>query len=312
MVPQLIGLDDRNNWAELQSNLCSVLIAAVRRLQHGMAPIGDRLMTSLLTLIQNSAKQPTVLEDAFVAVGTVIVALEADFEKYLEAFLPFLVEGLRNHEEHQLCTISVGIVGDVCRSLGENASRYTETLILALLEDLQSPLLHRNVKPHILSCFGDIALAIGPAFEAYLSTAMAVLQQASMVQNAPESTDYEMMEYVNDLREGIAEAYVGIVSGFRSADKADVLLPYMDYTIAFIGIVASDMDRSETLLRNTIGLLGDIASAYPSGPVMAKLQQPWVMEYIKVGRSRGNGPETRKTSNWAREMLKKAVGAPVL
>ena len=177
---------DRNNWAELQSNLCSVLIAAVRRLQHGMAPIGDRLMTSLLTLIQNSAKQPTVLEDAFVAVGTVIVALEADFEKYLEAFLPFLVEGLRNHEEHQLCTISVGIVGDVCRSLGENASRYTETLILALLEDLQSPLLHRNVKPHILSCFGDIALAIGPAFEAYLSTAMAVLQQASMVQNAPE------------------------------------------------------------------------------------------------------------------------------
>ena len=136
------------------------------------------------------------------------------------------------------------------------------------MEDLQSPLLHRNVKPHILSCFGDIALAIGPAFEAYLSTAMAVLQQASMVQNAPESTDYEMMEYVNDLREGIAEAYVGIVSGFRSADKADVLLPYMDYTIAFIGIVASDMDRSETLLRNTIGLLGDIASAYPSGPCL--------------------------------------------
>ena len=320
MISQLIGLDDRNNWAELQSNLCSVMIAAVRRLHSGMAPIGDRLMTSLLTLIQNSAKQPTVLEDAFVAVGTVIVALEADFEKYLDAFLPFLVEGLRNHEEHQLCTISVGIVGDVCRSLAERATKYSETLVLALFEDLQSPVLHRNVKPHILSCFGDIAMAIGPAFESYLPTAMAVLQQASMVQNAPDTADYEMVEYVNDLREGIAEAYVGIVSGFRMAGKADVLLPYMDYTLAFVGLVASDsIDRSETLLRSTIGLVGDLATAYPTGPVMVKLQQPWVFEYIKVGRSRGNGTETRKTANWAREVLKKSAslgssssGTPVL
>lgn len=316
MVQQLVGLDDRNNWAELQSNLCSVIIASVRRLQAGIAPIGDRLMTSLLTLIQNSAKQPTVLEDAFVAVGTVIVALEGEFEKYMEAFLPFLVEGLRNHEEHQLCTISVGIVGDVCRSLGEKATKYCETLIAALFEDLQSPVLHRNVKPHILSCFGDIAMAIGPAFEPYLATAMAVLQQASMVQNPADTADYEMIEYVNDLREGITEAYVGIVSGFRAGGKVDVLLPYMEYTISFIGLVASEgVDRSESLLRGSIGLLGDIATAFPQGPVMAKLQQQWVLDYIKVGRSRGNGSETRKTANWARDVIKKsasAAGTPIM
>ncbi|MCP6390456.1 hypothetical protein NL487_26405, partial [Klebsiella pneumoniae] len=67
MAAQLIGLDDRNNWAELQGNLCSVIIASVRRIGAGIAPIGDRLMTSLLTLVQQSGKQATVLEDAFVA-----------------------------------------------------------------------------------------------------------------------------------------------------------------------------------------------------------------------------------------------------
>lgn len=310
MVSQLVGLDDRNNWAELQSNLCSVIIAAVRRLQGQMAPIGDRLMTSLLTLIQNSAKQPTVLEDAFVAVGTVVVALDMEFEKYLEAFLPFLVEGLRHHEEHQLCTISVGLVGDICRSLNDRVAKYSEMFVTALFEDLQSPVLHRNVKPHILSCFGDIAMAIGPAFEAYLPTAMAVLQQASMVQNPPDSNDYEMMEYVNDLREGITEAYVGVLAGFRTGGRADALLPYMEYTLAFVGLVASEsVDRSEALLRGTIGLLGDMATAFPSGPVMSKLQQPWVLDYIKVGRSRGNGSETRKTANWARDLIKKGLGS---
>lgn len=309
MVQQLVGLDDRNNWAELQSNLCSVLIACVRRLQSGIAPIGDRLMTGLLTLIQSSAKQPTVLEDAFIAVGTVIVALEGDFGKYVEAFLPFLGEGLRNHEEHQLCTISVGLVGDLCRSLGENVTQYSQTLVYALFEDLQSPVLNRTVKPPILSSFGDIAMAIGPHFETYLGSAMAVLQQASMVKNPTDVADYEMSEYVNDLREGIAEAYVGIVSGMRLGNKADLLLPYMESVITFVGLVASEStDRSETLLRSTIGLLGDVATAFPTGPVMAQLQQQWVLEYIKLGRSRTNGSETRKTANWARDTIKKAPG----
>ena len=33
-----------------------------------------------------------------------------------------------------------------------------------LLENLQSNILNHNVKISILSCFGDIGLAIGPAF----------------------------------------------------------------------------------------------------------------------------------------------------
>ncbi|WFD36169.1 karyopherin Kap95 [Malassezia cuniculi] len=305
LAAQLVGLDDRNNWAELESNLCSVIIACVRRIGSGIAPIGDRLMTSLLTLVQNSGKQATVLEDAFVAIGTVIVALEADFEKYLEAFLPFLAEGLRNHEEYQLCTISVGIVGDICRALGERSARHIETLIAALFENLQSPVINRTVKPHILSCFGDIAMAIGPAFEPYLSTTMTVLQQASLVR-APTDTDFEMNEYINDLREGIAEAYTGIYTGFRTGAHEAILEPYLEATVAFISVVATEKsDRSESLIRSTIGLIGDLASAYPNGQVRVKLQQFWAQEFIKLGRSRAYSAETRKTANWAREIIKK-------
>ena len=56
-----------------------------------------------------------------------------------------------------------------------------------LLENLQSDVLNRNVKVSILSCFGDIALAIGPAFEPYLETTLGVLRQAGAIEPNPVS-----------------------------------------------------------------------------------------------------------------------------
>ncbi|KAJ1031485.1 hypothetical protein NDA13_001878 [Ustilago tritici] len=306
---QLVGMDDRNNWAELQGNLCSVLMACVRRLGRETLPLGDRIMTNLLTLIQNGAKQPTVLEDAFFTVGAAIAAFDADFEKYLGAFLPFMVEGLRNHEEYQLCSISVGLIGDICRALGENSAKYCDDFMNALFANLQSPQLNRSVKPPILSCFGDIAMAIGPAFEKYHQMGMSVLQQASLIQTV-DPNDYDMIDYINSLREGICEAYVGTVSGMRAGNRVEALQPYVEGMFAFIALVAqaqAQSQASEPLIRGALGLLGDLASAFPNGELKVLLTGAWVAEFIKLGRGRGNGSETRKTAAWAREMVKKAT-----
>jgi len=82
----------------------------------------------------------------------------------------------------------VGIIGDISRALGDQSVQYANDFMTVLLENLQSELLNRNVKISILSCFGDIALAIGPAFEPYLDTTMGVLRQAGSVEPNPVST----------------------------------------------------------------------------------------------------------------------------
>jgi importin subunit beta-1 len=83
--------------------------------------------------------------------------------------------------------VSVGIIGDISRALGDQSAQYAGAFMNVLLENLQSNVLNRNVKISILSCFGDIALAIGPAFDPYLNTTMDVLRQAGAVQPNPVS-----------------------------------------------------------------------------------------------------------------------------
>jgi len=114
-------------------------------------------------------------------------ALEAGFAPYIQAFLPFLYPALKAHEDTQLCMVSVGIIGDISRALGDQSAQYAGAFMNVLLENLQSNVLNRNVKISILSCFGDIALAIGPAFDPYLNTTMDVLRQAGAVQPNPVS-----------------------------------------------------------------------------------------------------------------------------
>jgi importin subunit beta-1 len=151
-----------------------VLIGVERKLGSGIHPLAERIMTLILHLIQASSKSSTILEDAFLVVGTLASALEINFGPYLSAFLPFLYPALKAHEDAQLCTVAVGLIGDITRALGEQSAQYAGPFMSVLLENLQSAVLNRNVKISVLSCFGDIALAI-------------VLMQAGRVQPSPVS-----------------------------------------------------------------------------------------------------------------------------
>ncbi|KIJ60940.1 hypothetical protein HYDPIDRAFT_169967 [Hydnomerulius pinastri MD-312] len=303
MQNQIVGIDDRNNWNELQSNLCSVVISVIRRLGDGILPMADRIMTLVLQLIQAAGKTSTVLEDAFLVVGSLASALEAGFSPYIQAFLPSLYPALKAHEDTQLCMVAVGIIGDISRALGDQSAQYAGAFMNVLLENLQSDVLNRNVKISILSCFGDIALAIGVAFEPYLDTTMGVLRQAGGVQ--PNPLDFDLVDYVSQLREGILEAYTGVVTGLKNTDKVQLLLPHSGSILELIQRCLADDERSESTVKLCFGLLGDLADCFPNGQLKQLLLSEWVASELRS--KRGMSPETKKTMRWAREMVKRAT-----
>ncbi|SDA02376.1 BZ3501_MvSof-1269-A2-R1_Chr12-3g03566 [Microbotryum saponariae] len=298
-------LNFRSTSARFSRDNAPYIQSVTRRLSRTIQPLADRMMTLLLQLVSSAGKQSPILEDAFLAIGAITAALDEDFHPYLQAFLPFLVNALNCHEEYQLCSIAVGLIGDLCRALGEASLPYCQVFMELLLTNLQSTVLHRSVKPPIISCFGDIALAVGPGFEPFLETTMSVLQQAGTVQ--VDTSNYDLIDYVMTLREALLEAYTGIVSGLKSGSKSDILLPYLNSIFAFVHQALSDPDRTETLLRSAIGLVGDIAEAFPEGQLTEALGSPWVADMLKAGRTKLGSSETKKVSKWAKEMVRRAM-----
>ena len=132
-------------------------------------------------------------------------------------FRPFLGLGLANYEEHQVCAVAIGVVGDICRALEGNVLPYCDEIVGLLLRNLQNPALNRNVKPPILSCFGDIALAVGGNFEKYMQVTMSMLVQASGT--AVDAANPDLVDYLNQLREGIFEAYTGVLQAPNLHDE---------------------------------------------------------------------------------------------
>jgi importin subunit beta-1 len=75
-----------------------------------------------------------------------------------------------------------------------------------------------QLKPAILETFGDIAQAIGTHFDTYLSVVAQVLQQASIV-TASSDVNIEMLDYIVSLREGIMDAWGGIILSYKGTPQ---------------------------------------------------------------------------------------------
>jgi importin subunit beta-1 len=116
-----------------------------------------------------------------------------------------------------------------------------------LLKDLSNSQLNRSVKPPIFSCFGDIALAIGENFEKYLPYAMPMLQGAAELLVVLDQSDEDMVDYGNQLRRGIFEAYSGILQGIKGA-KAQLMIPYAGHLLQFTEAVYKDSSRCMSFL----------------------------------------------------------------
>jgi importin subunit beta-1 len=306
MRAQILSTEEKVQFEELQSNLLSVLTSIIRRCGKDVVPISDRIMTILLELEQNQPKQSVVHEDVFIAVDAVCLAVEAHFGIYLDAFAPFLYAALANHEEYALCGIAIGLIGDIARSLGEQVLPYGDSFMTNLLQNLQSPQLNRAAKPAILSAIADIALAINAEFSKYLDVVMQLLQQASSVSYTAES-GYDMIDYVNGLREGIIEAYVGIVQALKGTPKAEQLGPYIENVFGFMATCLADEERTATLQRNVIGLIGDLAETFPGGQLKQQLSSEWVTNCLKSGRAKGMPQATKEVAKWASEHVNAAT-----
>ena len=195
-------------------------------------------MTICIQLLQQQhpADNPAY-EDILYAIGTLagckfpivgyanVSVLETYFHVYVTTLMPFIYAALEAQDQPQLLSAALGVLSDVIRAVGEQIAPHCDQIVRYLFTDVESTTVSRMVKPSILAVFGEIALAIGPAFEGYLPVVMQLLQQAATLGSGTrDQTGFEMLDYIDSLNEGILEAYSGVILGLKGAGKGNTIV----------------------------------------------------------------------------------------
>ena len=302
-VPPVAG-EVADRAVDQQGLLCGVIQVTVQKLTSGdenaqsmLKPQADTIMDALLRVL--NWRTGTISEEALLAIGTMTYACGRGFKKYMEAFFPSLLRALQEYADYQTCQVAVGIVGDLCRALEEDVFEYGDRLMLALLSNLQSDEVDRSIKPQILASFGDLALAIGDRFEVYLVHVIQMLQSAAQLcmELATKAVEEEEVSYVNRLRQGILEAWAGMLNGMTKAKSDQYLRQYAFHLIELAESVASDAGKADSsTLRAAIALIGDVASSL-QGAGSLFLQKPGIKHFLQQYAIKEGS--LGETANWA-------------
>jgi len=303
-------MEDKNAAADLQALLCGVLLAIVKRLEIQTKEFSDDLMRRLLRVFGTPVAR--VHEEALLAIAGVANALGPLFDRY--ASTPFLQEvligAIRTADDPHVCSVAVSLVSAMCFALEAKLTPYCDAIMTALLMDLQNPDMDRDIKPAILSCIGDIALAIGGGFEKYLQAVVVVLQQASQARVADKG-DIELVDYVDSLRESVFECYSGILQGLNSAKKAQLFGPWAPHAVSFVEFLAEQQaatsdnaseDLRDQVLYAGVSFIGDLASCLgPPGKQL--LNRDPIRRFIALAALSKNS-KTVEVVEWTKNKLR--------
>jgi len=298
------SLEEKDGTQNLQTLLCGTIYASIKVLESDIEQMADPIMQLMLTILQRS--QSAAHEDALLVVSLVAEHTKTNFSKYMDALMPFLLRELGNSIASQVCIVALDVVGELSRNLEKQLVPYCNSLFEVLFRDLQNPDLHRDVKPHIFSTFGDIAMAIGGDYQPYLEYSMGFMVEASqaaiaIAQQINEGNDDEtIFEYLKQLRESILEGYTGIIQGIRE-QKPHLITKYQEQIFIFIASIAQDSNRDEELVNSCIGLFGDMIQAIGS-PILPYTQQPFVG--ILMQDAMQSSDEAQRTAEWVTSLIR--------
>ena len=282
---QVLSNEDRDAKMGLQALLCGVITGLVIQIDvPTVASHSDSIMECVLKIFSesNGNNNSTAESEALLTIGAIADQLEQEFVRYVNPVVPVVLRCLQNFEAHEVCTCAVNLVGDLCRALNDKFQPYCRDFMQTLIEILKQETVDREVKPPVLSAFGDVAMAINGAFAEYMDLVMMMLSQASQIR-VPDDDD-DLIIYCNKLRDGILEGYIGIITGLDMVKKADLLLPHCAGIMGFLECVSKDINKDDGILKHAICCLIDLVNSLGSR-VPEIRSKPFVHELIREGET---------------------------
>lgn len=283
-------------------HLTTVLQAAYRRMAR--VPDHERILGMLLNKLQ---ERPGEMEDLIILLDTMIPLLEQSvLMLHVRQILSPLFYAIGQYSEATLVQVSLGALGDLARSLGENndaLTSHSQSLMEVIFGALRSNDLSRMVKVHCFTCLADCIMALGQQhFAPFLPATLDILMQASSILCPSDLDDDdfggEEWEWWLDLRQALLECATALEQSMPLQNaQVTVLWSMLDQTGQLL-LMQKPGALNESMLRVMVGLLGDLAQAYRS---QIRQAPSWVSAMFAL---RGDlSPSTLSLLQWAQSLL---------
>lgn len=120
----------------VQELICGVLQHMIRKMSEtDVLAQADNIMILILEVLKNQTA--SVHEESLMAVSALANKVGAHFTKYMQAFQPYLLQGLRAFNEAHVCIGAVGVTTDLFGTLEEQMLPLCNDIVQALLTNLQ-------------------------------------------------------------------------------------------------------------------------------------------------------------------------------
>jgi len=251
--------------AELQGELCGITAACTRRLGEAIGENADNLMELYISLLEARNGVSSIFQEVFMAASAISDVVGAAFIKYMDAFGQYLLIGLNQWQDAELCSQSIQLVSALCFSLGPDFAPYCADIIKIFLQHLDQPDLPEELGPIIVNAFSDIAFVLEGEFATYLTPIMDVLLrfQPYACKRTETEIEWEKIEKINHWRSAILVVYTLILQSC-GADHAAAIQPHVSSMTRLLSYIADDRRREDIVNRYACGLIYDIAATYPN------------------------------------------------
>jgi len=162
-------------------------------------------------------------------------------------------------------------------------SDYLDDFVPCLHEILRDNSMDRRIKLPALHALGDLCMYSGDQFsQKYFESTITIFDQASRMSVQVQNHNDETLEFLSELRETILDQYIIILISLQDTNSEDKFIAHLQNVFDFMQTtVTIEGRKSPRVLKVVLGLIGDIASTFPSNAgVKAKCTESWVEQCI--------------------------------
>ncbi|KAK1651083.1 hypothetical protein QYE76_068888 [Lolium multiflorum] len=250
---EAITSSDKGNKYNLQALLCDLLLVIIQKLggsrEVDMVKEYAQFVLVLFCRVL-TCDCYTARDKAALAIGALARAVGPKFVDLMSIFLQY-------YNVNLFSPIYLEVIGNIFHVLGDEILPYCDYMMYVLFEGLSE----RALKPQILACFGEIALAIGKNFEEYLQDVIQKLREADNPRYYDNIFDEDKVDYGSQLRQGIFKAYSGILRGIKDPKSG---LKVAADLVEFIEGVCKDENRGASVTYTAVDVLSEFGSTVES------------------------------------------------